>query len=129
MCGPAAIGVLKFLAPIVLPSVVSSIMGKKTNVAQGGPSTHARGIASKAIKQVQGGEDYEADEGDGINKTQRTEQALQSARRQTLGTKVLDKKAAPGTDLVASGLGGGDTSQAQQGINLGSNRTSLSPSY
>jgi hypothetical protein len=115
MCPPALLAGLKFLAPIILPTLAAKFLGgdKGPNI----PKTHAAGLAAKTMKQSTAGEDVNVRDDEGLAEKERAEAAKNAARRKMLGTKNLDKKKAPGTEGVTGNLEG--ATDTQQGINLG----------
>ena len=115
MCPPALLAGLKFLAPIILPTLAAKFLGGDNSPKI--PKTHAAGLAAKTMKQSTAGEDVNVRDEEGLAEKERAEAAKNAARRKMLGTKNLDKKKAPGTEGVTGNLEG--ATDTQQGINLG----------
>ena len=119
MCPPAIMGGLKFLAPIILPQLMSSLFGGDKGSKT--PNTHAASLATKKVQKVAGGEDMNIKEDETRSEAERAEAAKNAALRKTLGTKNLDKKKAPGTEQVTGNVEG--STDTQSGINLGGTTT------
>ena len=128
MCPPPLImSGLKFLAPIILPQLVQSVFGGDRNKGPSVPDTHAAGLAQKTVKQAIGGEDVDVKKEDTPSEIEATMQRKNAKLRAMLGTKNLDKKEAPGSDVVGAPVAG--ATDTQSGLNLGQGNAAPAGSY
>ena len=119
MCPPAIIGGLKFLAPIILPSLVNRFLGGNKQQGQTGPKDYARGLATKKVKTAVAGEDLVVEDEESKAEAARTEQALDSAKRKLKGTDNLKSKKQPGQGTEETTKEIKDATETSTGHNLG----------
>ena len=125
MCGPAVIPVLKFIAPMVLPSLAQRIFGggNKQGDAQPAFKQTAAPGTKLAGAQSQLGEDEEARDETKASETEQSVNQRLSRKRQSDPNQSTGASDAP----AASGLGGNISGGSQQ--TGGIVNPTLSPAY
>tara|TARA_R100000152_G_C6645963_1_gene89005 strand:- start:201 stop:578 length:378 start_codon:yes stop_codon:yes gene_type:complete len=117
MCGAAALPVLKFIAPIVLPQLANRIFGGGNRPADAAPANFKQTAAPGtkiAGAQTQLGEDEQQKEETEKSETKLNKNQLRMKKTQSNPFKDLGASKVPFAEAMTSGLG-----QDTGGINPG----------